>query len=114
MDLFAKAASLGIQTESIDGQGHRHVTDAAALQIILDALPIEAPRRFLNDPVVVRSGLASKTALERRAELPVHWKIVAVDNNMVAEGLSADGTIIWPSDLPDGSYRLQLTDASAF
>src|SRR6267142_1078220 len=29
MDLFTQARNLGIQTEFIDGQGHRHVTDAA-------------------------------------------------------------------------------------
>ena len=40
MDLFTKAKDLGIQTEFIDGQGHRHVTDAAALKIILDAMPV--------------------------------------------------------------------------
>src|ERR1700753_4163195 len=113
MDIFAKAASLGLQTEFIDGQGHRHVTDAAALQIILDALPIEAPHRFLSEPVVVRSGLPSRTALGRRAELPVQWKIVA-GSNMVAIGTTGDGIITWPTDLPDGSYRLQLTDASSF
>ena len=39
MDLFAQANSQGIQTEFLDGQGHRRVTDAAALKIILDALP---------------------------------------------------------------------------
>src|ERR1700744_3720256 len=108
MDLFAKAASLGIQTEFIDGQGHRHVTDAAALQIILDALPIEAPHRFLSEPVVIRSGLPSRPPLGRRAELPVQWKIVA-GGNKVADGATSDGVITWPADLPDGSYRLQLT-----
>lgn len=113
MDLFAKAASLGLQTEFIDGQGHHHVTDAAALQIILDALPVEAPHRFLSEPVVVRSGLPSRTALGRRAELPVRWKIIA-GSEMVAEGVTMDGLIAWPLDLPDGSYRLQLTDASSF
>jgi 4-alpha-glucanotransferase len=113
MDIFAKAASLGLQTEFIDGQGHHHVTDAAALQIILDALPVEAPHRFFSDPVVIRSGLPSRTALGRRAELPVQWKIVS-GGNKVADGTTSDGFITWPTDLPDGSYRLQLTDASSF
>jgi 4-alpha-glucanotransferase len=31
MDLFTQAKDLGIQTEFIDGQGHQHVTGAAAL-----------------------------------------------------------------------------------
>ena len=44
MDLFAEAKSQGIQTEFVDGQGHRRVTDAAALKIILDALPPQTPR----------------------------------------------------------------------
>ena len=48
MDLFTRARELGIQTEFIDGQGHRHVTDAAALQIIVDALPERVPYRFLD------------------------------------------------------------------
>jgi 4-alpha-glucanotransferase len=113
MDLFAKAASLGLQTEFIDGQGHRHVTDVAALRLILDALPVEAPHRFLSEPVVVRSGLPSRTALGRRAELPVQWKIVA-GSTIIAEGATNDGTVIWPTNLADGSYRLQLTDASSF
>jgi len=39
MDLFAKAKTLGIQTEFTDGQGLHRVTDAAALKTILDALP---------------------------------------------------------------------------
>ena len=42
MDLFAQAKAQGIQTEFLDGQGHRRVTDAAALKIILDALPPQA------------------------------------------------------------------------
>ena len=65
MDLFTKAKELGIQTEFIDGQGHRHVTDAAALKIILDALPVRLPHRFLDGAVVVRSGRPARTELSR-------------------------------------------------
>ncbi|MDO9560906.1 MAG: hypothetical protein Q7J60_04730, partial [Bradyrhizobium sp.] len=61
MDLFARARELGIQTEYIDGQGHRHVTDAAALQIILDALPVRVPYRFVDHAVVMRPGLPAQT-----------------------------------------------------
>ena len=50
MDLFAKAKELGIQTEFVDGQGHRHVTAAAALKIILDVLPAPVPYRFIGGP----------------------------------------------------------------
>jgi 4-alpha-glucanotransferase len=71
MDLFTKAKYLGIQTEFIDGQGHRHVTDTAALKIILDALPVRVPYRFLEQAVVVRSGRASRTELRQAATLRV-------------------------------------------
>jgi 4-alpha-glucanotransferase len=112
MDLFTKAANLGIQTEFIDGQGHRHVTDAVALKIILDALPAETPQRLLSQPVVVRCGKPSRTALNQAAKLPVRWKIVA-DLKVIADGETEDGIIVWPVDLPVGSYWLHLCDASS-
>ena len=46
MDVYSRAKELGIQTEFVDGQGHRHVTDATALKIILDALPERSPAAF--------------------------------------------------------------------
>jgi 4-alpha-glucanotransferase len=112
MDLFTKAANLGIQTEFIDGQGHRHVTDAVALKIILDALPAEAPQRLLSQPVVVRCGKPSRTTLNQAAKLPARWKIVA-DLKVIADGETEDGIIVWPADLPVGSYWLHLCDASS-
>ncbi|MEA2823344.1 MAG: 4-alpha-glucanotransferase [Bradyrhizobium sp.] len=111
MDLFTKAAELGIQTEFIDGQGHQHVTEAAALQIILNALPARAPHRFLNQPVVLRSGQPTRTTFRDAVTLPVKWKIVA-GLKVIAGGETGDRTITWPADLPIGSYRLHLTDAS--
>jgi 4-alpha-glucanotransferase len=112
MDLFAKAASLGIQTEYIDGQGHRRVTDAAALQIILDALPVQQPHRLLDRPVVVRFGQPSRTELKQAATFPVRWKIVA-GVKVIAEGETGNGAIAWPTDLPEGAWRLHLTDAGS-
>jgi 4-alpha-glucanotransferase len=111
MDLFTKAAELGIQTEFIDGQGHRHVTDAAALEIILNALPPHAPHRFFDWPVVVQSGQPSPAEFGEAVTLPVEWKIVA-DLKVIAKGEAGDRSMIWPGDLPIGSYRLHLTDAS--
>jgi 4-alpha-glucanotransferase len=111
MDLFTKAADLGIQAEFIDGQGHRHVTDAAALQIILNALPVRAPHRFLDRPVVMRPGQPSRTEFREAVTSPVRWKIVA-DLKVIAQGETGDRTITWPADLPIGSYRLHLSDAS--
>ena len=113
MDLFTKARELGIQTEFIDGQGHRHVTDAAALQIILDALPVRAPHRFLDRPVVVRSGQPGAERAQPGCTLPLRWKIVA-DVKVIAEGESrCDRTVIMAARIcRSASYRLQLTDAT--
>ena len=112
MDLFAKAKTLGIQTEFTDGQGLHRVTDAAALKTILDALPPEAPRRLLVEPVVVRSGQPARSELSRAATLPVQWKIVA-DDKTVATGEAADRAIAWPEKLPLGVHRLHLADAAS-
>ena len=112
MNLFAEANARGIQTEFLDGQGHRRVTDAAALKIILDALPPEAPGPLIGHPVVVRSGRPSRTELPANATLPVAWKIVA-DAGVIAEGKSSDHAIDWPTSLPLGIYRLQVSNASA-
>ena len=113
MNLYTKAKNLGIQTEFLDGQGHRHVTDAEALKIILDALPVRKPYRFLEQAVVVRSGRPARTELSHAATFPLRWKIVA-GLKVIAEGATHDCLIIWPADLPVGSYRLHLTDASSF
>src|SRR6202035_2355846 len=61
MDVYTQAKQLGIQTEFVDGQGHRHVTDATALKIILNALPERIPFRLLDGPVVIRAGRISRT-----------------------------------------------------
>src|SRR3954471_22194181 len=111
MDLFAQAEAQGIQTEFLDGQGHRRVTDAAALKIILHALPPQAPGPLVGHPVVVRSGRPSRTELLATARLPVAWKIVA-DSGLIAKGKSSDHAIDWPRDLPHGVYRLQVSDAA--
>jgi 4-alpha-glucanotransferase len=109
MDLFTKARELGIQTEFIDGQGYPHVTAEAALKVIIDALPARAPTRFLAGPAVVRSGQPARTELTHAAALPLRWKIVA-GLKVIAEGETSCRAIIWPPDLPVGSYRLHLTD----
>jgi 4-alpha-glucanotransferase len=112
MDLFTQATNLGIQTEFIDGQGHRHVTDAAALKIILDALPARVQQPLLNQAVVIRSGRPSRTELSQAAVPPLRWKIMA-GPKVMARGQTCDRVIVWPPDLSVGSYRLHLTDASS-
>ena len=119
MTLFTRAKDLGIQTEFVDGQGHRHVTDPVALKIILDALPARVPYRFLDEAVVIRSGRRSRTEFSQAATLPLHWKI-ASEGKIVAEGDTGDRkgdtgdrVVVWPANLPEGAYRLYLTDASS-
>jgi 4-alpha-glucanotransferase len=125
MDVFTRAKELGIQTEFVDGQGHRHVTDALALKIILDALPRRVPFRFLHDVVVIRAGEASRTELNSAAALPVRWKIVdgsqiagreaaprkVTPPRILAQGEAREHAIAWPSGLREGTYQLHLTDA---
>ena len=113
MDLYIKAKNLGIQTEFLDGQGHLHVTDAEALKIILDALPVHKPYRFIEQAVVIRSGRPARTELSDAATFPLRWKIVA-GLKVIAAGETHDRLIGWPAGLPVGSYRLYLTDASSF
>src|SRR5436309_1159159 len=111
MDLFAQAKAQGIQTEFVDGQGHRRVTDAAALKIILEALPPQPVGPLIGRPVVVRSGRPSRTELTAAAKLPARWKIMA-GSEAVVEGETSDQAIEWPTDLPLGIYRLQVSDAA--
>ena len=112
MDVYIRAKQLGIQTEFVDGQGHRHVTDATALKIILDALPERIPSRLLDGPVVIRAGEASRTEFRPSAALPVSWKVVS-SRKIVAQGEANQRSIDWPTDWGEGVYRLQLTDAAA-
>jgi len=104
---------LGIQTEFVDGQGHPHVTDAAALKVILDAIPGCASYRILSQPAVIRSGRVCRTELGYAAALPIRWKIAA-GREIFAQGEARERVIVWPADLPKGVYRLHLTDAVSF
>lgn len=113
MDLYSKAAELGIQTGFHDGQGHWHTTDAAALKIILDAMPVRAPHRFLEQTVVVRAGQAERSYLAEATSLPLKWEILD-GVKVIAEGETGERSILWPLDLPIGVWRLRLTDASLF
>ncbi len=112
MDPFTQAAELGIETGFVDGQGHRRVTPAAALQVILDALPARTARRLVDGPVVLRSGRPARSLLRDAVTLPVRWKIVA-DLKVIAQGETTDRILVWPADLPVGAYRLHLSDAAS-
>jgi 4-alpha-glucanotransferase len=112
MDIYKKAQGLGVLTEYIDGQGRQRVTEAAALEVILDALPPSAPRRLLDGPAVTRAGRPSQCELSEAAVLPVAWKILA-GALVVAEGKTEARSIAFPEGLALGTYRLHLTDAAA-
>jgi 4-alpha-glucanotransferase len=112
MNLSAQARDLGILTEFFDGQGHRHVTDEIALKIIVDAFPVRIPYRFVEGPVVIRSGRATRTRLSEAVRLPLRWEISS-GPKVAARGESDQNIIVWPQDLPVGSYRLKFTDATS-
>src|SRR5215510_3371569 len=97
MDVFSRAQELGILTEFVDGQGHRHVTDPTALKLILDAMPERLPTRLLDGPVVIRAGEASRTELSPETALPAIWRVVAGDE-VVAKGDAQERAISWPSN----------------
>jgi 4-alpha-glucanotransferase len=111
MDLFSQAQDLGILTEFVDGQGQRHVTDAAALEIIVNSFPARAPGRFVAGPIVIRAGQPARTGLGEAVHLPVNWTITN-GAGVIASGVAADRTILWPDRLPVGTYRLRLIDAA--
>ena len=112
MDLFTQAKNLGILTEFVDGQGVRHVTGETALKLIVDAFPARTPYRFIEEgAVVIRSGQPARSELAEAAKLPLTWKIDA-GPGIIREGETDGRTILWPEDLPVGTYRLLLTDAA--
>lgn len=110
MDLFTKAAELGIQTEFFDGQGQRHVTPPAALQIILDAMPARASHALLGHVAVLRDG-GDAPQLSEAAAAPVAWTIAEGDETL-ASGTAPGRELDLPTHLAAGSYRLQLADAA--
>jgi 4-alpha-glucanotransferase len=59
--LTPKTKTWVLLTEYIDGQGRRRVTNAAASKTIVDALPPQKPRRFIDQPVAVRLGRPART-----------------------------------------------------
>ena len=112
MDIYKEAANLGVLTEFIDGQGRLRVTDAAALKVILDALPPPAPHRLLAGAAVMRSGRPSRCELSEAATLPLRWRILA-GSEQVAAGSTNERCFPWPEGLPVGTYLLEVTDAAS-
>ena len=111
MNLYAEAKARGIQTEFLDGQGHRRVTDAAALKVVLEALPAQAPGILIGGPVVLRPGHPPQLELLAGAKLPAKWQVVD-GQTVVAAGEATARLIALPAGLPSGVYRLQVVDAT--
>ncbi len=127
MDFYKTAQNLGILTEFVDGQGERRVTDLTALKIIINALPVQTPRRLIEEAVVIRSGHPAWTTFSDVTRLPVRWRLDGGDDRApIAEGI-AEGTakggaeskgagyrhVLWPSHRwPAGIYRLHVADAN--
>ena len=111
MNLYAEAKARGIQTEFLDGQGHRRVTDAAALKVVLEALPTQAPGILIGGPVVLRPSHPAQLELLAGAKLPAKWQIVD-GRTVVAAGEATDRVVALPEGLPPGVYRLQVVDAT--
>jgi len=111
MDLFEQAKARGIQTEFLDGQGHRRVTDEAALKIVLESLPLQTPGAVIDGPVVIRAGKSARATLQPSARLPTTWKITAGER-IVAKNLAPGRVIVLPEGLATGVYRLEVTDAA--
>jgi 4-alpha-glucanotransferase len=110
MDLFAVAQARGIQTEFLDGQGRRRVTDEAALKIVLESLPPQRPGPLIGQPVVVRAGKSARATLLPSAKLPTTWKIKA-GQKVITKNVAPGRVIVLPEGLAPGIYRLEVTDA---
>ncbi len=110
MDLFNKAAELGIQAGFTDGQGHWHSADVAALKLIIDAIPTRTSHRFVEQAIVLRVGRSTRTPLLQDATLPLNWKIED-GAGVAAEGEATEAFIDWPQHLPVGVYQVTLRNA---
>lgn len=112
MDLFERAKARGIQTEFLDGQGHRRVTDEAALKIVLESLPPQTPGAVLDGPVVIRAGKSARATLLPSAKLPITWKITAGER-VIGKNVAPGRVIVLPEGLAAGVYRLAVTDSAS-
>ena len=111
MNLYEVAKARGIQTEFLDGQGHRRVTDEAALKIVLEALPRQTPGTVIDQPVVVRVGKVARATLLPGARLPTTWKITDGES-VIRKNLAPGRVIVLPEGLAVGVYRLEVTDSA--
>jgi 4-alpha-glucanotransferase len=112
MNLYEIAKARGIQTEYLDGQGRRRVTDEAALKIVLEALPPQTPGTLIGAPVVIRAGKSARATLLPSAKLPATWKITS-GQKVIAKDVAPGRVIVLPEVLAEGIYRLEVTDSAS-
>jgi 4-alpha-glucanotransferase len=110
--LSARAAALGIDPVYVDGYGVRRSIEQDSLRRIIDAVGSAAmvpAKRRLPASVVLRQGRSRPLVVH---PLPPHatlrWQ-VASRGERIASGHGRGGTLRLPSDLPLGTYRLEVT-----
>jgi len=111
MDLFAKAAELGIETEFWDWQGRRREIDVGALANLVNAFPQQDAHRLVDGSVIVRLGATSVTPIRAGAR-PLRWQVVSA-GTILAEGSATEPFLSWPADIPEGVHRLNLFEPSS-
>jgi 4-alpha-glucanotransferase len=107
-DWAERASAWGIDAEYVDAQGIRRRADDGALAVLVDVVSQGAaapPARRLPATVVMRQGAPASVMLACPAAA-ADWIIVA-DGGQVAAGVASE-VLTLPSDLPVGSYRLDL------
>lgn len=108
MDVLSKAAHLGIETSFIDATGQHRTIDAAALQLLLDAVPDAPFRHLLPHAVVHRKG--REASVEVSGEAPIKWQITDRRDLVIAEGVSHDRHVNLPA-IKRGVYFFRVVDA---
>jgi 4-alpha-glucanotransferase len=106
-----QAALRGIETAYQDAFGHAHAVPVEVLTHLVEAIPLEATpqERRLPATVVARRGHELRLALSRLcgASGSIRWGIFAPEK--IVAGEAAASPISLPSDLPVGTYDLQIS-----
>ncbi len=112
MDLFAKAAELGIDAGFRDWRGRQHAIDPGALANLINAMPPRVSRRLIDEPVVVRAGKTSVIPISRSEMLPLRWRVVSA-GRILAEGMATGPSLSWPASIPEGIHQLDLVEPTS-
>jgi 4-alpha-glucanotransferase len=108
MDVFAKAAQLGIETSYVDAGGTFRAVDPAALEILVGAIPPSPRHPFLNSTFICRGHAPHHIEISDQAALPIVWR--ATKESEGPSGIVSDRQLTLP-ELEDGIYSLTVTDA---